>query len=71
MHVGEPGVLCKLDIEKAYDHVNLDFLLYWLGDVVLERNCVFGYRTVFFSVRFSILVNNTLSKFFCISRGLR
>jgi hypothetical protein len=22
------GVLCKLDIEKSYDHVNWDFLLY-------------------------------------------
>jgi hypothetical protein len=27
---GNPGVLCKLDIEKAYDHVNWDFLLYML-----------------------------------------
>jgi hypothetical protein len=26
----EPGVLCKLDIEKPYDHVNWDFLLYLL-----------------------------------------
>ena len=25
-----PGVLCKLDLEKAYDHVNWDFLLYLL-----------------------------------------
>jgi retron-type reverse transcriptase len=26
----EPGVLCKLDIKKAYDNVNCDSLLYKL-----------------------------------------
>ena len=25
-----PEVLCKLDVEKAYDHVNWDFLIYML-----------------------------------------
>jgi hypothetical protein len=26
----EPRVNCKMDLEKAYDHVNWDFLLYML-----------------------------------------
>jgi hypothetical protein len=35
---GEPGVLCKLDMEKAYDHVDWNFLIYLL------RRCGFGER---------------------------
>jgi hypothetical protein len=27
----EPRVLCKLDLEKAYDHVNWEFMLYLLN----------------------------------------
>ena len=27
---GVSGVLCKLDVEKAYDHVSWDFLMYIL-----------------------------------------
>ena len=28
-----PGVVCKLDFEKAYDHVNLDALFYMYGQM--------------------------------------
>lgn len=36
LKLGEPGVLFKLDLNNAYDHVSWDFLLYLL------RRC--GYR---------------------------
>jgi hypothetical protein len=38
MRSGVPSVLCKLDLEKAYDHVNWDFVLYLL------QQCGFGER---------------------------
>jgi hypothetical protein len=66
----DPGLLCKLDLEKAYDHVNWDFLQYLL------HRCGFGeklrawIRFCISTVRFSILVNGTPSGFFYSSRGL-
>ena len=30
LKIGIPGALCKLDVEKAYDHVNWSFLTYML-----------------------------------------
>ena len=30
LKAGVPGVVCKLDVEKAFDHVSWDFLMYML-----------------------------------------
>jgi len=71
MRSGKAGLLCKLDLEKAYDYVNWDFLLY-----ILQR-CGFGEKWrdwiefCISMVRFSILLNGTPSGFFQSSRGLR
>jgi hypothetical protein len=59
MRYGELGSLRKLDIEKAYDRVNWEFLLYLL------RRCCFGEKLwnwiahCFSLERFSVLANGT------------
>jgi hypothetical protein len=68
---GDPRVLCKLDMEKTYDHVNWNFLLYVL------RRCGFGEKWCLWikqcisTVRFSVLINGAPSSFFGSSRGVR
>jgi len=66
-----PEVLCKLDIQKAFDHINWKFLLYMLRRSSFGEKWVSWIAHCISLVRFSVLVNGSPSDFFNSSRGLR
>ena len=68
------GVICKLDIEKAYDHVNWEALL----DLLKRRGFWVRWcrwcrwiRTYISTTQFSVLFNESPADFFGSSRDLR
>ena len=65
------GVLCNLDIEKVYDHVNWEFLLFFLQQCGFSDKWRRWIRCCISSVKFSILINGSPSDFFGSSRGLQ
>ena len=57
-------MLCKLDIEKAYDHVNWKFLMVVLKKMGFGEKWMKWIEWCIFTVKFSILINGSPFVFF-------
>ena len=67
----ESGVLCKLDLKKAYDWINWDFLLSVMQRMGFGEKWIGWIRWCISTASFSVLVNGSPTGFFRSSRGLR
>ena len=71
LKTGISGVLCKLGVEKAYDHVNWGFLIYMLQRCGFSEKWRTWILCCISTIKFSILINGSPSDFFGSSRGIR
>ena len=65
------GLLLKMDIEKAFDHVNWDFLMEVMSKMGFGHRWTNWMKWCCSTATFSILINGRPSGFFRSSGGLR
>ncbi|XP_065636444.1 uncharacterized protein LOC136070428 [Quercus suber] len=68
---GVPGVIIKLDIEKAYDLVNWNALFYLMERMGFREKWGRWMKAYIITIRFSVLINGSPTGFFGSLRGLR
>ena len=67
----EKGILCKLDIEKAYDHIRWDFILQTLERMSFGSKWIRWMNWCISTASFFVMFNGSPTGFFRSSRGLR
>ncbi|CAL5427989.1 unnamed protein product [Camellia sinensis] len=65
------GVILKLDFEKAYDSINLEYLFSMMHNLGLGEKWVEWMRSCVTTVRVSVLVNGSPTEEFSPQKGLR
>ncbi|RVX02750.1 LINE-1 retrotransposable element ORF2 protein [Vitis vinifera] len=69
--MGERGLICKLDIEKAYDSLNWKFLMKVMRKMGFSSRWLGWMWSCISTAKFSVLVNGVSAGFFPSSKGLR
>ena len=67
----EKGILCKLDMEKAYDQINWNFILTLLMEMGFGTKWIGWIRWCISTTSFSVHLNDSPVGYFRSSRGLR
>ena len=67
----EKGILCKLDIVKAYDQINWNYIIKVLQKMGFGAKWVKWIKRCISTTSFSVFINGSPSVFFNSSRGLR
>ncbi|XP_019261128.1 PREDICTED: uncharacterized protein LOC109239078 [Nicotiana attenuata] len=71
LRTGVPGLLFKLDIEKAFDKINWQYIISILRQMGFGDKWIKWVKFSIFTVKYSILVNRSHVGFFSPKRGIR